>query len=224
MDLAGQPDSMTTGIDSSAGESKPDPQGPLRVELEIEPHEKANCAVASVDGPVSDVTQRVKGGEGGRLESRTECHSVVRTDGSSGEYVTAPVGSRCVCPAFERVDCIPEIEAVTRGVMIVSVTVPDRAALRDAVEAVRETGASVSLRKLERSGGASETSIEIDAAEITPKQREAIEIAVSDGYYDEPRETDLGELASQLGVSKSAVSQRLSAVEAKLVSSLVDGR
>lgn len=44
---------------------------------------------------------------------------------------------------------------------------------------------------------------------ITPEQQEALEVALAEGYFDVPRGVTLVELAGELGISDSAVSQRL---------------
>jgi predicted DNA binding protein len=44
---------------------------------------------------------------------------------------------------------------------------------------------------------------------LTPGQRETLLVALEAGYFDVPRETDLRALGERLGVSDSAVSQRL---------------
>ncbi|UPV73820.1 helix-turn-helix domain-containing protein [Halorussus limi] len=44
---------------------------------------------------------------------------------------------------------------------------------------------------------------------LTPEQREALVLAYEEGYYEEPRETDLDALASELGISRQAFSSRL---------------
>lgn len=44
---------------------------------------------------------------------------------------------------------------------------------------------------------------------LSPAQREAIEQALEAGYFEVPRQTTLGDLATELGISDSAVSQRL---------------
>lgn len=61
----------------------------------------------------------------------------------------------------------------------------------------------------------------VPISNITPKQWEAATLAVEAGYYDDPKETDLDELARSLGVSASALSQRLNAVERKLMTAFV---
>lgn len=44
---------------------------------------------------------------------------------------------------------------------------------------------------------------------LSETQRETLELALSEGYFDVPRRINLGELAERLDVSDSAVSQRL---------------
>lgn len=57
-------------------------------------------------------------------------------------------------------------------------------------------------------GPGSHQSVDI-GAEMSDAQREAVELALAAGYFDVPRETTLVELAERLGVSDSAVSERL---------------
>ena len=45
--------------------------------------------------------------------------------------------------------------------------------------------------------------------DLTPGQREAIVLAVQRGYFKVPRETDLSEIADELGVSQQAASKRV---------------
>lgn len=44
---------------------------------------------------------------------------------------------------------------------------------------------------------------------VTETQQETLRLAYEAGYYEEPRETTLGELAAELGVGERAVSRRL---------------
>ncbi|AGB39865.1 helix-turn-helix domain-containing protein [Natronococcus occultus] len=45
--------------------------------------------------------------------------------------------------------------------------------------------------------------------DLTPSQREVLTVAQEMGYFDVPRETQIEELATELGVSTNSVSQRL---------------
>ena len=79
----------------------------------------------------------------------------------------------------------------------------------DVVEAFdahcRELGVPFELRRLyEPSDGAA-----VLGPRVTATQRETLRLAYEGGYYEEPRETTLAELATELGVGERAVSRRL---------------
>ncbi|AUX09720.1 transcriptional regulator [Halalkaliarchaeum desulfuricum] len=59
--------------------------------------------------------------------------------------------------------------------------------------------------------------VHVDIGMLTQTQWETLELAFAKDYYQKPRGTSLEELANELGVSKSAVSQRLNGAERKLV-------
>ncbi len=203
-----------------------DPVGaPVRIRLEIEPHPEVGCGVVGDSTHATGVTRHVSGG-GCQDDDCGTCHAEMTvSDGTESEtsYVRTPVSERCVCTVFDRHDCVPIVTGVRDGRLIVSLRLEDRAALRPIVAGLTGTGASVSVRRISRIGeGSGSGSLEVDATDVTPKQREAVTVAIETGYYDRPRGADLEELAERLGVSKSAVSQRLNAVEATLVRSLAD--
>lgn len=54
-------------------------------------------------------------------------------------------------------------------------------------------------------------SLRVDPAEVelTDLQRETLRLALEEGYFDVPRRTNLVDLADEIGVSDTAVSQRL---------------
>ena len=134
----------------------------------------------------------------------------------------------CVCPVFSEHDCLASIEGFEGRTLSITVAVPDREELSGVVATLRERGASVRLKRIASSAvDTGQRMLELDADGITDKQREAVRAAVRGGYYETPRESDLSDLADRLDVSRSAVSQRLTAVESKLVEELfradVDG-
>lgn len=211
---------MTGSAGSTTDGSTPGAESPLAVQLEIVPHDEAGCVVANHDRAVAEVTQRLKGWHGGCDDCRTHCQAAITFENTEREVLTEPIGDRCVCPAFDRTDCVPELETVRDGALVVSLAVPGRVELRRTIDGLRDVGARVTLRRITTFDEDDEMSVEPDAVDVTSKQREAIEVAVAEGYYDAPRRTDLADLAGRLGISKSAVSQRLNTVEAKLVRSL----
>ncbi|QAU14258.1 bacterio-opsin activator [Halorubrum sp. BOL3-1] len=67
------------------------------------------------------------------------------------------------------------------------------------------------------------SAVPVDPAELTAVQRQTLLRAVEAGYYSDPREATLSDLAAEFDVSKSAVSQRLHGAEATIVRRVVEG-
>lgn len=59
-------------------------------------------------------------------------------------------------------------------------------------------------------------------AQLTAKQREAIEVAWRAGWYDRPRRTDQQALARALGVSRPALAERLARAETNVMRALLE--
>jgi predicted DNA binding protein len=60
-----------------------------------------------------------------------------------------------------------------------------------------------------------------DEAALSPEQEAALRAAVEHGYYETPRETDVGELADHLGVPRSTLTYRLRRAEEQLAKRFV---
>ncbi|APX96207.1 helix-turn-helix domain-containing protein [Natronorubrum daqingense] len=200
-----------------------DESSSLRAEFTIEPHPAANCSILESGPRSDDVTRNLVPTDETR-ETDVECRSAV-TDPETGgqQYLVNDVSGRCICPIFHAHECTTSIERYEAGAMDIVVMTPSNDVLTSLVEELRETGATVQLRRISHAGGGNaESSLEIDVDGVTDKQREAVCVAVEAGYFETPREANLDELADRLGVSPSAVSQRLSAVQSKLVTSLFE--
>lgn len=207
--------------------NSPSLDGHLRVRLAVTPSPEAGCAVLGT-GERGTVTmhETPRSGEAG---GDSQCKAEATADSASTpRLLEGNVTNHCVCPVFGEHDCLASIEGFEDRTLSITVAVPDREELSTVVAALRERGATVRLRRIASSEiDAGRRLLELDADGITDKQREAVRAAVRNGYYETPRETDLSELADQLDVTRSAVSQRLTAVESKLVEELfhadVDG-
>lgn len=125
----------------------------------------------------------------------------------------------CVCHSFHSNECVVEIEYTENGVFFVCATITDRQALKQLIDDLRKQDATVHLEQLLPldHSSAMQRTLELDTSEVTEKQREAIEVAVNAGYYERPRQSDLAALSEQLGISESAVSQRLNGAESALI-------
>lgn len=209
----------TKSSSSSGGTTSERRAEELRVELRVRPAGGRLCPLVDSRDGGSVVDQNVVCSDGS-CTGGCECRAAVETEEGVG-MVGRTVDAHCVCPVFNAHDCVSTIEAYERGELVVSLWVPSRDQLAEIVEGLRERDAEVELRSITRSAPEADgRQITIEADSITEKQREAIDVAFEAGYYDTPKGADLDDLADELGVSPSAVSQRLSAAESTLLRSL----
>jgi len=191
----------------------------LQLLLEIEPAKRCSCPLAGPDSAVEDVHTQLDG---------DVCYAEVTVDDGDASKVvhaTTNVGDDCLCRAFAEFECVPRIRRADSECIVVETYLSDRAVIADLVERLDELTERVCLRRLTSDGrgdSAESKTATIDLSSLTAKQREAALIAVHHGYYETPRRTELATLAEALGISKSALSQRLNAVEAKLATAVFD--
>lgn len=100
--------------------------------------------------------------------------------------------------------------------------VADHDALTSVLGTLAELETGVRTRNISQANLSKETTVSIDLGLLTEKQRETLELALLEGYYERPRETDLAALAEHLDISKSAVSQRIRNAETKLIKSALE--
>ncbi|MXR51441.1 hypothetical protein GRX03_07470 [Halovenus sp. WSH3] len=207
---------------SSGSEQRVDCQQSLvRAQLAVRPDPAAACAALDGGDEPDRITQSLtydpdEQGGTGSANSERECHTLLEYEDRPQAYRTARVDGHCICPVFEEYDCLTEFTDVSDGAITVVVSVPSRETIRALVDALRDVGATVAVEWLVEDGHVGATT-ELDVSAITAKQQEALETALELGYYDSPRSADLSDCAEKLGISKSAVSQRLNAAETKLV-------
>lgn len=91
---------------------------------------------------------------------------------------------------------------------------PDQAALGRYFDNLREEGFEVDLLNVFQNGDRDDEPARYGLSE---KQLEALQRALATGYYEVPRETDLSDLADDLGVSRQAASERLRRGTARLL-------
>jgi len=188
----------------------------LRVDLDIAPSDDWECPIVSETADASDVAVNAVG---------RECTVDLRPADEDDRLVRArgEVSDDCLCRTFQALGCVPHVRRVEDGTVLVTAYVDDRDAVRDVVGTLRETLDRVRLVRLAVvEGPEARERATIDLSALTPKQREGIELAVARGYFDDDRDVGLGELAAELAISKSALSQRLRAAQATLVTDAFD--
>ena len=190
----------------------------LYAEFEIIPSADVDCPIDELDGEVTNINQQFVG---------DDCHTDTtlapaekNADADTGiVHSKTELDAMCHCPVFLEYDCIPQTTAFNEDHLIIETYLPDRERLTELIEALKETTAGVSLRRLTRiddEGTDRSNTVVLELYDLTDKQREAATRAVAAGYYETPRQATVGELADELEISKSAMSQRLAAVESKL--------
>ena len=141
--------------------------------------------------------------------------SIVRLEGE--------VGDDCLCVTCQETGCAPQVTRITNGTLYVTAYVTSRADVRCLVEGLRELATSVRVASLaisDEMGVAEE--VTFDLTTLTAKQREAFELAVRRGYLEDDSDLKLADLASELGISKAALSQRMRSGQAKLIKSVFE--
>jgi len=95
----------------------------------------------------------------------------------------------------------------------------DRSALGRQIEEIqKEYDAKITLEQVTPAGqDRVQSSFQARFNELTPRQRQAYELARESGYYEWPRETSVRELADDIGVSKTTFLEHLRSAEKHLL-------
>ena len=218
----------------------------LRVVLEIE--RGGPCFIDDIDGDVLDVDVRVAGGTchtevtvcescepdepaldtsddaEPRTDSRPRSHDRPADDAEDRvitKYHTDDVCDHCPTAVFAAYGCIPHFVRAEHRSFFVKAFLPNSAMVSNLVADLNEIGSTVQLVSMTHTGSGEELSdeiYEVDVSALTPKQREALELAIDEGYYEAGERPSMASLAGQLDISTSAFSQRLARAEGNVMS------
>lgn len=130
----------------------------------------------------------------------------------------------CPCCTICEFGCLPNIVEIRNGSLMVETFVRDRDQAFDVLHALNETPAKTELVSISEHGESepSPCTTRIDLSCLTETQRKTIEVAFARGYYDSPKGVILDDLASEFGISKQAIAQRLATAEQKIISQIAD--
>jgi hypothetical protein len=186
----------------------------LRVDLDVDLVDDSGCPIVTEATEAAGVAVNAVG---------EECVVDVTTPDGDVRRGTGEVSEDCLCHAFSRLGYAPHFRRVEDGTILVTAYVDDRDAVRRLVEELREVVDRVRLVRLAVVEGPDATEqVTFDLSALTPKQRRGLELAVVRGYFDDDRDVRLSDLAEELEISKSALSQRLRTAQAKLVTDIFD--
>lgn len=193
------------------------------LEVALQPSEERYAAfdVLIVDGPSASVERILKS-----TAFVDECTRVRRADGTPRYRVRPAIGMEA--RLGEYVDDVAELQALAASdAAIESIRVTPTGWVQSGRFADRETLAEFrsfwernggfTLRRLTPDGGPD------PSAGLTDPQREALRAAYESGYFDIPRAASLEDVAAELDITASSLSERLRRAQTHLVETTVAG-
>lgn len=185
----------------------------LRVVIRIEP--EGNCPILQFDVQPEHIEAQLAG-------DTCLCKAIVTRSETVIEHTEQTLEEDCACTVFHEHACIADISSVDDHGITITTHVPERSVVEELISDLKEVGNTVELIEItsNRDGESANAVERVDLSSLTEKQRAAVELAIEEGYYKRPRETSLEEMAGDLDISQQALSQRLGAVEEKLIGQL----
>ena len=138
-----------------------------------------------------------------------EVNTVLSTTESTVHELTVPVCS--VIRIHERLKIMPTYPFHIKDGRESIVVTGSNERIREFISEIREAIPGLQVDMVSRT--------RVDGSEgiLTDRQREIFHIALSAGYWDIPRRTTLSQMASNLSISKSTLSEHISMIERKLL-------
>ena len=127
------------------------------------------------------------------------------TDGTGIYYIEHTPETRLISGIVTDVNGFLMHTETRRDGWLVRLLLPDRAALNTIWEYARDH--DISLDIIEIYGNTESTGE--SSYGLTPEQRDALTVAYDEGYFGEPREISLTEVAAEIDLSSTAMSGRL---------------
>lgn len=200
----------------------------LQVELDIFPPESCACIPEELDHETDDVR---------RIAVDDRHHADVTVPSSESccperqggcvLHTSADVDDDCPFHAFYAHGWVPHVVRIVDDRIRVQTYLPDREALSGIIETLRRTADDFQVRQLTKididGNGEEQKTATLDLTGLTETKRATAIRAVQMGYYEQPRGASFEEVAREVGISKSALSRRLNAVEASLMKTAFAG-
>lgn len=130
----------------------------------------------------------------------------------------------CACDRLEAVGVPVHESRFEAGGLQLVFHVENTDELRDAIETLRRRAETVRVKRLVDSGSTLDptTISTVDLRELTDRQAEVVEAAHREGYFEHPRHASISDLARQLDLSPSTVTQHLYTAMGKVFDQVVE--
>ena len=144
------------------------------------------------------------------------CPLVVKSSAEIDEdtYIYHDVLDHGITPIFDRVE---------GDELVVSALLDTKRDACPLFENLKRHGTDVEVIRVvsDRNKGQRNERMEVDKRDLTEKQQRALQMAVNNGYYSNPREVELETLADREGISRQAFAYRLRQAESKILEQVV---
>jgi hypothetical protein len=129
----------------------------------------------------------------------------------------------CPCEVVEAHDCPATDVAIRDDGVHVAFHVADMPSLQALVADLRERFPSLDVKRLLRSTGetGAHNLVFVDRGRLTDRQQEVLETAHEMGYFTHPKGANAGEVATELGITRSTFSEHLAAAQSKLMDAIL---
>lgn len=176
--------------------------------------DRDTCVTEFLTDDISETCDEIR-----RQGGHCECGDSL-TDRPDDAVVRASLSRKdqCICDIFKKFGCSPRIKGRDSGYLLIDTYLPDRETLSDLIEQLQLKSSHVQVTRIQEvtPSDKSDRHASIDLSNLTATQRICLDKALEKGYFDDPRSISQTELAEELGISPSAVSRRLRAIEKQL--------
>ena len=213
----------------------------IRAEVRID--DPANCVVAQASaktsGRVHSVSKSTNPSTPERvtvefmLEAETEPDAVdidadlsaIFSYGSSTVYrFERDLDHGCPCACIERFDCPPVDVRAHGAALYLTFHAPDMAHLQTVIGALRDRYTTLDVQRLLQSQQehTEQNLVFVDRNTLTDRQAEVLETAHRMGYFEHPKRANAGEVADELGITGTTLTEHLAAAQTKLLNAILD--
>jgi len=143
-----------------------------------------------------------------------ESHSLYRFDRDAGG---------CVCELIEEAGCPVSQTRAEEGTLYVTFYAEDMKNVRDIIGRLKDEYGDVYIKEMVRTGDDHvDNPVLFDRGVLTDRQMEVLVEGYRMGYFDHGEGANATEVADELGISLSTLSEHLSLAQNKILESLID--
>lgn len=206
----------------------------IRTEIGIELPRGCPVAQASAETgkPINRISRSATASDGEISEEfviesqeavdRPESDPVFKFGSKSVYHFTREQDTECACECVEQYGFpISDLNAYD-GTLVISFFAPDVESVQEIVNDLNGQFKDVQLRQLVREDEQrAHDYVLFDQSRLTEKQREVLETSYRMGYFENPRRSNAGEIAAELGIAASTFTEHLVAAQQKLLDTLI---